>query len=311
MQAAETMVRIPAGRFLMGSDRHYPEERPVRTVDVEAFLLDAVPVRNLDFARFVDGTGYLTVAERVPSASEYPDALPDLLVPGSAVFHPPEAGADLTPRAVTWWSYVPGACWRSPDGPGSSWLGRETHPVVHVAWEDARAYCHWAGKRLPTEAEWEYAARGGLHDADYAWGNEFAPAGRLMANVWLGRFPQENLRSTPPGTQPVAMYDPNAYGLFDMIGNTWEWTSSRFDPARRRSDAGPGSCCAGNATDLADESAATRADTPAAGTRRVIKGGSYLCAWNYCRRFRPAARIGQSGGSSTCHIGFRCARDVA
>lgn len=310
MHPTKAMVRIPAGRFLMGSDRHYVEERPVRTVAVEAFMLDATPVRNLDFARFVDETGYVTVAERIPSASDYPDALPDLLVPGSAVFRMPDEGFDDPSGAANWWGYVPGACWRLPEGPGSSWLGREAHPVVHVTWEDALAYCRWAGKRLPTEAEWEYAARGGLDGAEYAWGDSFAPGGRLMANIWLGKFPRENLREAPPCTQPVATYDSNAYGLFDMIGNTWEWTSSAFNLARRSSEAPPVSCCKKEATCTTEVAEVQGAGMRVVDTHRVIKGGSYLCAWNYCRRFRPAARIGQPVDSSTSHIGFRCARTI-
>jgi sulfatase modifying factor 1 len=297
---------VPAGRFLMGSDQHYPEERPVRAVEVEAFLLDATPVRNCDFARFIGETGYVTIAERFPDRAQHPHALPELLVPGSAVFHMPGETHDL--RVPTWWSYVPGASWHSPEGPGTHWLGREQHPVVHVAWKDALAYCEWAGKRLPTEVEWERAARGGLDGAEYAWGSVFAPSGRAMANTWAGRFPRENLKSEPPGTQAVGRYDPNGYGLFDMIGNTWEWTSSAFGSGSAPPPLSP--CCTVRNRAIIEERDSPMCQAGPAVEERVMKGGSYLCAWNYCRRFRPAARVVQSIDSSTGHIGFRCARSV-
>jgi formylglycine-generating enzyme required for sulfatase activity len=263
----------------MGDDRFYPEERPVRDVEVEPFRIDARAVTVAEFARFVGETGHVTVAERPPDPADYPGADPDLLVPGSLVFHRTDGPVDL--RDVrNWWSYVPGASWRD---------GRDDHPVTHVAYEDAAAYAAWAGKELPTEAEWERAARGGLEGAVFAWGDEELPAGRPMANTWQGEFPWQNLLvDGHEGTSPVGSFPPNGYGLYDMTGNVWEWTADPFDGA---ATARP--CCAPD---------------PGAGhiPRRVIKGGSHLCAPNYCLRYRPAARQAESVDSSTSHIGFRC-----
>jgi sulfatase modifying factor 1 len=225
----EGMVPVPGGTFLMGSEGFYREERPQRCAQVEAFWIDAHPVTNRRFQSFVTATGYITVAERAPDPAQYPDADPALLVPGSLVFEPPVRRVSLRdPRA--WWAYVPGADWRYPEGPHSSLVGRAEHPVVHVTYEDARAYAAWAGKSLPTETEWEFAARGGLDGATYPWGDEFAPDGQLMANIWLGEFPYQNLKQ--PGlerTSPVNAFPANGYGLFDVVGNVWEWTSSAFE----------------------------------------------------------------------------------
>jgi sulfatase modifying factor 1 len=278
------MAWIPAGSFLMGSDDFYPEEAPVRRVEVEGFWIDERPVTVADFRRFVKATGHVTVAERAPAAADFPDADPALLVPGSLVFRPSRGPVDL--RDVrNWWAYMPGARWDRPEGPGSDVYTRGRHPVTHVAYEDALAYAAWAGKALPTEADWEYAARGGLEGATYAWGNDPFPGGRALANTWQGEFPWQNLRLDGfAGTSPVGAFPANGHGLFDMTGNVWEWTCDPFGPD------GDG-CCAPSAAD---------------GPRRVIKGGSHLCAPNYCLRYRPAARQSETVDTSTGHLGFRC-----
>jgi sulfatase modifying factor 1 len=282
------MAWIPGGTFLMGSADHYPEEAPVRQVTVGGFWMDRHSVTNHEFDRFVRTTGYVTVAERAPDSAAYPGAKPELLVPASAVFRKPPHRVDLS-NPYTWWVYVPGASWRHPQGPGSSIKKRPDHPVVHVGWEDVEAYAAWAGRQLPGEAEWEFAARGGLDGATYAWGEELAPAGRWMANTWQGEFPIENLGQDGfEGTAPVGSFPPNGYGLFDMIGNVWEWTSDRYD-----APAGPSHAC------CSPEPAPDRLP------RKVMKGGSHLCAPNYCQRYRPAARMPQSIDTSTSHLGFR------
>jgi formylglycine-generating enzyme required for sulfatase activity len=286
------MRRIPGGSFAMGSEDFYPEERPVRTVTVGALWMDEHPVTNLEFGRFVKATGYVTVAERPPDPAAFPGADPDVLVPGSLVFQPSAGPVDLRDFR-NWWAYVPGAHWRRPEGPGSNLGGRERHPVVHVAHADADAYAAWAGKALPTEAEWEHAARGGLDGAVYAWGDEFAPGGRMMANTWQGEFPWQNLVTDGyAGTSPVGSYRPNGYGLLDMTGNVWEWTCDDFAPDH--SSPSPRPCCV--------PAAAEGEDAP----RKVIKGGSHLCAPSYCLRYRPAARQSETVDTGTSHIGFRC-----
>jgi sulfatase modifying factor 1 len=278
------MILVPGGTFAMGSRDFYPEEAPVRAVTVGDVWFDEHPVTNLEFGRFVKATRYVTVAERAPAAADFPDAAPEQLVPGSVVFQPSSGPVDL--RDVrNWWVYVPGACWRRPEGPDSNLGGRERHPVVHVAYVDAVAYCAWAGTELPTEAEWEHAARGGLDGAVYAWGDEFAPGGRMMANTWQGEFPWQNLMlDRHYGTSPVGAFAPNGYGLSDVTGNTWEWTCDDFTGGL------PASCCA-----------------PGSGGehRKVIKGGSHLCAPNYCHRYRPAARQSETPDTGTSHIGLR------
>jgi formylglycine-generating enzyme required for sulfatase activity len=287
----DAMVWVPDGRFLMGSDDFYPEERPARPESVQGFWIDTYPVTNADFRRFVDATGYTTACERVPDPALYPDADPSLLVPGSLVFQMPPGPVSLRDYR-SWWAYVPGADWRHPEGPGSAIAGRDDHPVVHVSYEDACAYAAWAGKVLPLEPEWEFAARGGLDGAAYAWGDAVAPDGRAMANIWQGRFPWENLKlDGHAGTSPVDAFPANGFGLYDMIGNVWEWTASPFAP--RDAKHARTSCCAPGGP-----------DAPIA--RRVVKGGSHLCAPNYCLRYRPAARQGQTVDTSACHIGFRC-----
>lgn len=299
------MVWIPGGTFLMGSNDFYPEERPVHRVTVDGFWMDDHPVTNAEFRRFVKATGYRTLAERAPNPNHYPGIDPRLLVPGSLVFRRPSRPVGLVDYRA-WWAYVPDACWKHPEGPGSTLNGRDRHPVVHVAYEDAEAYATWAGKTLPTEAEWEFAARGGLVGAVFVWGDEFAPRGRMMANTWQGEFPWQNLKIDGyEGTSPVRSFPANGYGLYDMAGNVWEWTSDYFTP--RHPDEVEKACCIPRnpRVELAEPSYApdqTGAHIP----RRVLKGGSHLCAPNYCLRYRPAARQGEAVDTSASHIGFRC-----
>ena len=299
------MVCIAGGTFLMGSNDFYPEERPVHRVTVDGFWIDAHPVTTAEFALFVDATGYVTVAERVPDAGDYPGVDPALLVPGSLVFRPPPYRVSLK-NYRQWWTYVPGACWKNPEGPASSLDGRENHPVVHIAYEDAEAFARWAGKQLPSEAEWEFAARGGLEGAAFVWGDEFAPKGRMMANTWQGEFPWQNLKTDGyEGTSPVGAFPTNAYGLLDMAGNVWEWTSDFFR-SRHPAEAAKSCCIPRNPrVDSAEQSYPV--DQPIANIpRKVLKGGSHLCAPNYCLRYRPAARQGEVIETSACHVGFRC-----
>src|SRR3954451_3661025 len=296
------MVGIPGGTFAMGCDRFYPEEAPVRHVAVDGFSIDRHPVTVGEFSRFVADTGYVTVAERQPAAADYPDADPHLLVPGSLVFRRTAGPVDLRDFR-NWWAYVPGADWRHPEGAGSSLAGRGRHPVVHVGFEDAAAYAAWAGKSLPTEAEWERAARGGLEGALFAWGDEFAPGGRMMGNTWQGEFPWQNLRADGyEGTSPVAVFPPNGYGLYDMTGNVWEWTTDFFSMRHPGEVESP--CCIPRNPRVTSEAAGSAPGE--AIPRRVIKGGSHLCAPNYCLRYRPAARQGEAVDTATGHIGFRC-----
>jgi formylglycine-generating enzyme required for sulfatase activity len=291
------MVWIPGGAFLMGSNDHYPEEAPVREASVAGFWMDEHPVTNREFTRFVRETGHVTFAERPPRAEQYPGAKPDLLVPGSAVFKRTAGPVDLR-DAYNWWNWVPGACWRHPEGPGSNLNGRDRHPVVHVTLSDAEAYAAWAGKELPTEAEWEFAARGGLDGAEFAWGDELMPRGKPVANTWQGEFPHENLLLDGyEGTSPVGSFPPNGYGLFDIIGNVWEWTVDWYTGSHEESSP----CCSPD-----PRVASIDPNDLAAIPRKVIKGGSHLCAPNYCRRYRPAARMAQPIDTSTCHVGFRC-----
>jgi formylglycine-generating enzyme len=289
----KNMVELPGGTFRMGCERFYPEERPVREVSVDGFWIDRHPVTVAEFRRFVKETGHVTWAELAPVAEDYPGADPADLVPGSLVFRKTAGPVDLR-NVSNWWSWMPGADWRHPEGPDSNVGGREHHPVTHVAYSDAVAYAEWVGKSLPTEAEWEYAARGGLDQAIYTWGDEFAPKGRLMANTWQGEFPWQNLRLDGyEGTSPVEHFPPNGHGLHDMAGNVWEWTVDDFES--QHATGRP--CCA-------PQIPLTAADERF--PRKVIKGGSHLCAPNYCLRYRPAARQSETVDTSTCHIGFRC-----
>ena len=289
---------IPGGSFLMGSDRHYPEEAPARLAEVEGFWMEATLVTNRAFARFVAETAYVTIAERPLDPADYPGIEAAGLVAGSLAFRGSDGPVD-TRDMRHWWNWVPGACWRRPEGPGSSLAGREDHPVVQIALADAEAYASWAGLALPTEAEWERAARGGLEDAEFAWGGEFAPQGRHQANTWQGDFPWRNTAEDGfAGTSPVGAYPPNGFGLSDMIGNVWEWTADWWSAG-----AAPATCC-GMRNDALRLASRDSSGVP----RRVVKGGSFLCAPAYCRRYRPAARHAQPIDSGMSHIGFRCIR---
>lgn len=299
------MVWVPGGTFAMGSDRHYPEEAPVHRVTVDGFWMDRTPVTNAAFARFVQATGHVTFAEKPPDPADYPGALPEMLYAGSLVFVQPPGSVDL--RDLTnWWHFVRGADWQHPFGGGSSIEGRMDHPVVHVAYADAEAYAAWAGKALPTEAEWERAARGGLEGAEFAWGDEFTPGGRPMANTWQGRFPHENLVEDGwERTSPVGSFPANGFGLVDMIGNVWEWTTDWYRP--RHPDEKAKACCIPKNPRGGAEAESYDPALPAIRIpRRVLKGGSHLCAPSYCRRYRPAARFPQPVEASTSHVGFRC-----
>jgi len=302
-EPAKDMVWIPGGTFCMGSDTHYPEEAPAHEVTVAGFWIDRYQVTNAAFRRFIKATGYATLAERVPNPMLYPGAKAELLVSGSVVFRQPKGRVALT-NHYAWWDWLPGANWRHPEGAGSTLAGRERHPVVHVAWEDVVAYAEWAGKSLPTEAEWEYACRGGQEGKAFAWGDELAPKGRVLANYWQGEFPWHNLALDGyERTAPVGSFPPNGYGLFDMIGNVWEWTADWYTA---RHEAG-GPCCgpACNPVGGSREGSSDPAD-PAAIPRKVLKGGSWACAANYCQRYRPAARMHHPIDTGTVHIGFRC-----
>jgi formylglycine-generating enzyme required for sulfatase activity len=290
------MVLVPGGPFVMGSGDFYPEERPVVQVTVTDLWIDEHPVTNAQFRRFVKDTGHVTVAEQAPNPADFPGADPADLVPGSQLFVGTTGPVPLDDW-MRWWAWSPGTDWRHPQGPESTLHGRELHPVVHVGFEDAQAYAGWAGKRLPSEPEWEHAARGGLDQARYPWGDDFMPDGKVMANTWHGRFPFEN--TAPAGqdrTTPVKRFPPNGFGLYDVAGNVWEWTSSPWQPTHVDGETGaPGghACCAPPALTEADQ--------------RVTKGGSHLCAPSYCHRYRPAARQGHTVRSTTSHLGFRCA----
>lgn len=277
----------------MGSEDFYSDERPVRQMHVGPFWIDQTPITNSQFTRFVDATGYVTFAEVAPDPVVYREMDPALAVAGSIVFAPPDRPVDLD-GGPGWWRYVEGADWRHPNGPGSGITGLERHPVVHVASCDAVAYAEWCGKALPTEAEWEYAARGGLNGARYAWGEDFTLAGRRMAKTWYGVFPFINMASAGlERTAPVKSYPPNGYGLYDMIGNVWEWTADEYTLISDLGNDEP-RCCGSlrNSMEMVP--------------RKVLKGGSHLCAPEYCQRYRPAARWPQPIDTTTSHVGFRC-----
>ncbi|HEY4370082.1 MAG TPA: formylglycine-generating enzyme family protein [Steroidobacteraceae bacterium] len=299
------MVLIRGGMFRMGSDRHYPEEAPAHRAAVDDFWIDRTPVTNRQFREFVAATGYVTFAEIPPDAKDYPGALPHMLKAGSLVFRPPQQRVDLRDWS-NWWQFKFGANWRRPYGAGSSVRGLDDHPVVHVACKDAEAYATWAGKQLPTEAEWEYAARGGLDEAEFAWGTEFAPDNRQMANTWQGEFPIENDATDGyERTAPVTAFPQNGYGLHDMIGNVWEWTADWYS-AKHAADAHKACCIPRNPRGGPEEDSFDGCQPQIRIPRKVLKGGSFLCAPNYCRRYRPAARHAQPIDTSACHIGFRC-----
>jgi len=304
----EGFAWVPARTFTMGSNRHYPEEAPAHPVKVDGFWIDVTPVTNHQFAAFVKATGHVTIAEKTPKASDYPGAIPRMLRAGSLVFTQPKTvvGADIR----QWWSFKFGADWRHPYGRRSDIRGKLDHPVVHVAYSDALAYAHWAGKDLPTEAEWELAARGGLEDAEFAWGDELIPDGKLMANIWQGAFPTVSTKPTGADrTSPVGSFPANGYGIHDMIGNVWEWTSDFWSP--RHSEPAAKSCCIPRNPRGGDREASFDPREPEIRIpRRVLKGGSHLCAPNYCRRYRPAARHAEPEDTSTSHVGFRCVKRI-
>ncbi|MGV7213507.1 formylglycine-generating enzyme family protein [Bradyrhizobium sp. UFLA05-112] len=299
------MTLIPGGTFRMGSNQHYPEEAPVHRVAIDPYWIDCTPVTNRQFKAFVKATGHVTFAEIPPDPKDYPGALPHMLYAGSLVFVPPQRPVDLHDWSQ-WWTFMKGADWRHPYGPKSSIANLDDYPVVHVAYSDALAYAHWVDKDLPTEAEWEFAARGGLDGAEFAWGDELTPGGKHMANTWQGSFPHQNRCDDGFAlTSPVIAFPPNAYGVYDMIGNVWEWTSDWYTPSHE-ADA-PKACCVpenprGGCQQQSYDPCQPNIKIP----RKALKGGSHLCAPNYCRRYRPAARHAEPVDTSTTHVGFRC-----
>jgi formylglycine-generating enzyme required for sulfatase activity len=310
------MVWIPGGEFTMGTNdtKSKPNERPAHRVRVDGFWMDEHDVTNAEFRRFVDATGYVTTAERKPDWEElkknYPPGTPkpkDMQTePGSLVFTP-------TPNPVpfdnlyAWWRWVPGANWRHPDGPKSTIEGKDNYPVVQVSWDDAVAYANWAGKRLPTEAEWEFAARGGLEDKRYPWGDEFRPDGKYMANTYQGQFPVRDSGDDGfIGPSPVGSFPANGYGLYDMGGNVWQWCSDWYrEDVHERS---AGQACCENPTGPTDCLDSGDARVSSSAPRRVIKGGSYLCNPDYCESYRPSARRGTPPDTGSTHVGFRCVK---
>jgi formylglycine-generating enzyme len=300
-RAAQT-VSIPGGEFSMGSDEpQFPDARPWHRVHVDGFHIDKTAVTNADYAAFVRATGYVTVAERVPNAKEYPGASPEKLVAGSVVFAPPETAVELN-NQYQWWDFVKGANWKHPEGPQSELRGRENHPVVQVAYDDVVAYCSWAGGRLPTEAEFEYAARGGMERKRYAWGDEFRPSGRFMANTFQGHFPDNNTAEDGYiSTSPVGSFPANSYGLYDMAGNVWEWTSDWYRPDYYQTLAATGTV-AQNPRGPSDSFDPGEPGIP----KRVQRGGSYLCTDQYCSRYSVGARGRGAPDTGTNHVGFRC-----
>jgi len=304
---APGMITVPAGEFLMGTEEpSMTDTRPVHRVYVDGFRMDRTEVTNEQFARFTEATGHVTVAERPLDPKDFPGVPPDALVPGSIVFTPPSGEVSLQ-NHLAWWSYVPGASWRHPEGPQSGVAGRGQHPVVQVAYEDAAAYCAWAGKRLPSEAEFERAARGGLERKKYVWGDELRPAGKVQANTWQGRFPEQNSTEDGfAGTAPVASYPANGFGLHDLAGNVWEWCADWYRPdtyAKQRESAE----VAKNPRGPGDSFDPAEPGVP----KRVQRGGSYLCSDQYCSRYVPGGRGKGATDSGTTHLGFRCVADAA
>jgi formylglycine-generating enzyme required for sulfatase activity len=312
------MVWIPGGEFSMGTDDptreicggpdSMPDARPVHRVYVDGFWMDATEVTNEQFARFVAATNYVTVAERKPRAEDFPGAPPEALVPGSIVFSPPAAAVSLD-QPLAWWRYVPGANWRHPEGPKSDLKGREKHPVVHIGFEDAEAYAKWAGKRLPTEAEWEFAARGGKAGERYPWGSELQPGGKWLANIFEGAFPHANSLADGYGTTaPVAHYPPNAYGLHDVAGNVWEWCSDWYRPDTyqiQRDNAGGGVVRNPRGPVRHDSYDPQERGVP----KRVQRSGSFLCTDQYCTRYMLGSRGKGAVDTGSNHVGFRCVQD--
>ena len=302
-EAPSGMVWIPSGSFRMGSDiPAFADAQPLHRVDLDGFWLDATPITNSDYEKFVKATGYTTIAELKPDPADFPGVAPERLVPGSLVFKPPQHAVPLD-DVSQWWAYVPGACWRHPEGPGSIIEGREDHPAVQICYKDAAAYAKWRGKRLPTEAEFEYAARGGLDQAAYVWGSELRPGGKFMANTFQGTFPNSN--SCEDGyerTSPVHAFPPNRFGLYDMAGNVWEWCSDWYTPdyyavSPRKNPQGPSESY--DPTDMPGLK------------KKVQRGGSFLCSEQYCSRFMPGGRGKGDIDTGSSHIGFRCAMSGA
>jgi sulfatase modifying factor 1 len=282
-------VHLPGGTFQMGSTQYYEEEGPVHPETVAPFWIDRYDVTNADLAKFVAATHYVTDAERSPDPADYPEVPKEKLVAGGAAFTPPSGGVRGTEDPMQWWSFVAGTNWRHPDGPGSTIVGHENDPVVQVSYNDALAYAKWKGRELPTEAQYEYAARGGLDGKTYGWGDDLTPGGEFMANVWQGTFPTHNTVADGfSGRAPVGCFPVNGYGLYDTTGNVWKWTSSLYAAMGKDEMLGM-----------------PMSKTPASRVMRTIKGGSFLCAPNYCRRYRPAARQSQESGFSAAHLGFR------
>ena len=310
-KAPSEMKWIPGGEFIMGTDdpQSMPNERPSHHVKIDGFWIDEHDVTNANFRRFVEATGYITTAERPINWDDLKEELPpntprpddSMLAPGSLVFTPPDHNVPLDDPSG-WWKWVQGASWRHPGGPGTDLSGKDNHPVVQVSWNDAVAYAKWSGKRLPTEAEWEFAARGGLEQKRYVWGDDFRPHGKWMANTYRGDFPVHNTADDGfAGTSPVGSFPPNGYGLYDMAGNVWQWCSDWYRADSPQESAAKG-CCSNPTGPL------TSFDPlePYA-AKRVVKGGSFLCCEQYCQSYRPSARRGESPDTAMSHIGFRCA----
>lgn len=308
----EKMVFINEGTFMMGSDKFFPEEKPIHKVTVNGFWMDKYLVTNKEFSDFVFETNYVTVAERPLSYNDFPGLSEDDLVPGSMVFEKSNGPVDLKNYA-NWWKWVKGASWKNPQGPESNLIGLENHPVVHVAYEDVEAYAKWVGKELPTEAEWEYAARGGLEGMDFTWGNEDNQLTKPMANTWQGEFPYQNLLiDNYEGTSPVGLFQPNGFGLYDMAGNVWEWTCDWYVPHLDESISKVKTCCTPsiNPRIVSPEFSYDPRQPQFKIPRKVVKGGSHICAPNYCLRYRPAARQPQMIDTGMTHIGFRCIKRI-
>lgn len=298
--ATNQMAWIPGGTFWMGTEQGHSDESPMHQVTVSGFWMDRTEVTNEEFAKFVAATGYETVAERKPDPRDFPEAPPEALVPGSAVFTPPTERVPLE-EFYRWWRYLPGANWRQPEGPGSSIAGKEKHPVVHISWEDASAYANWAGKRLPTEAEWEFAARGGLERQPFVWGETQVPDGKWAANIWQGDFPLKNeVTDGFASTAPVGSFAPNGYGLYDMAGNVWEWCWDWYRPDYYASSP------KANPQGPPDSFDPNEPNMP----KRVQRGGSFLCSDVYCSGYRPSARMKASPDTGLSHSGFRCVKDA-